>query len=131
MKTVYIATRFDRAPEVQALAAALRPLGYDFVDDWTQLKPAQPVSIENHVRAEAAACHDLAGAMGADLFVLLTDPAGTGMWVELGAALAHATAHGHPRIMTVGEHAHRSIFCFHPMVERVWSVDDLLRILAA
>jgi len=54
-----------------------------------------------------------------DVFCLLSDEAGTGMHTELGAAISHYLDHGRPRIYVIGEHTARSMFYFHPAVQRL------------
>ncbi len=60
-----------------------------------------------------------------DVFILLSDDAGTGMYAELGAAILLNLEHGRPQIYIVGKDNARSMFYFHPAVKRRNSIDDV------
>ena len=58
---------------------------------------------------------------------MLSDEAGTGMYVELGAAIASYLERGKPEIFVIGPHNSRSMFYFHPAVQRVDNLEGVLR----
>ena len=119
----YIAARFDKRDEVKKLQNVLAEMGHEIVGDWTDHKPIKPYS-ENHDIARDYASDDINGVKNADSFIILSDEAGTGMYVELGAAIAANALKGKPKIYAVGEHNSRSMFYFHPAVKRLSSVED-------
>lgn len=62
-----------------------------------------------------------------DVFILLSDgPAGTGRYVELGAAIQSQPESQKPLIYVVGERNMDSIFYFHPTVKRRGTIEEVL-----
>ena len=58
--------------------------------------------------------------------ILLTSDAGTGIYVEIGAAIQHRIEFGKPVIYVVGNNIKRSMFYFHPTVNRLKNIEDLI-----
>ena len=50
-----------------------------------------------------------------------------GMYVEFGIALASYLDNKKPDIYLVGEHTNRSMFYFHPAINKRNNIDDLLK----
>jgi hypothetical protein len=121
---VYVASRFARRADVRRLHRQLIARGHEVSADWTCHERAKPYSRHTDL-ARAYAVQDANGAVGCDVFILLTDRAGTGMYVELGAALASNVLRGRPRIFVVGRHLSRSMFFYHPRVERRGSAGEV------
>ena len=122
---VYVATRTGRKHEARRAQDALRALGHEITQDWTLELPTR-VTPEF---AERKSVEDLDGVARADAFILIADPGGRGMYVELGYAMAMHAARGTPRIFAVGaaDVAVASIFCHHPSVVMVDSVDTAIK----
>ncbi len=122
---IYIASRFGRKNEVCALHEQLKRLGHNIIEDWTVHADIKPY--EHHAElSRQYAVDDARGAMNCDVFILLTDESGTGMYTELGAALASRILRGTPRICVTGAHIDRSFFYFHPEVERYQTVEEVV-----
>lgn len=122
---VYVSSRFNRKEEVRSLFRALAAKGHTITRDWTQdpvIKPydADPDSSKSHAIESAKAI------TGADCHILLTDETATGSYVEFGIAVASNIATGKPRIIVVGSHNARTMFFFHPSVERVETPEEAL-----
>ncbi|MEK6830093.1 MAG: hypothetical protein AABY15_08315 [Nanoarchaeota archaeon] len=66
------------------------------------------------------------GARKSDVFILLTDEAGTGIHSELGGAIDHCLLFKKPIIYVVGKHLDSSMFFFHPCVKRRATIDDVI-----
>lgn len=113
----YIASRFNRRKEVRRLYSELRARGHAVAADWTSHEPIKPYARHPKL-ARRYATDDTNGAAECDVFILLTDKAGTGMYVELGVALASNLIRSRPRISVVGSHLSRSMFYYHPSVKR-------------
>jgi hypothetical protein len=65
--------------------------------------------------------------MDADVFVLLTsDQTGSGSAGELGAAIASQMLSNKPQIYVVGQQMGNNCFYFHPTVNRVETIEDVL-----
>lgn len=70
---------------------------------------------------------ELNAVMAADaVLVIASEHDGRGMFVELGAALARAKQGELAHVVIVGEILHESVFYFHPVVQRVASVQSWL-----
>jgi len=48
------------------------------------------------------------------------------MYVEIGAAIQHRIEFGKPVIYVVGNNINRSMFYFHPTVNRLKNIEDLI-----
>lgn len=123
---IYIAARFDKKEEVRGLQKLLSEKGHEITADWTLHKPIKPYN-ENSEIAKDYATEDVNGAKDCDVFMLLTDEAGTGMYVELGVAILSHLQSGKPKIYAVGEHISRSMFYFHPSVNRRENIGQVLK----
>ena len=121
----YIASRFDKKPEVLELHKYLREKGHEILADWTGHKFVKPYDKNEELAGEYAA-NDINGAKDCDVFVVLSDDGGTGMYVELGAAIASNLLRGKPKIYVIGEHPSRSMFYYHPSVTRKNNLGEAL-----
>ena len=115
----YIASRTARATEVQRFRAALEELGHE-VYDWTMFASIKRPYEETEVAPIALA--ELQAIENVDVFILLGDEGGTGMYVELGYALATGA-----KVYCVGNHNDVTVFQYIPQVIRVQSFDDLVK----
>ena len=72
------------------------------------------------------------GVKDCDVFILLSDPAdGRAKYAELGAAIMSRLLQGKPKIYILGEETHHSIFFYHPTVERVTTLEEVVRAIGA
>lgn len=122
---VYVAAVFEKRQEVRDVYARLRERGHTIAEDWTQHQPVKPYD-QNAERSCAYAMADITAARSCDVFILLSDAAGTGMYIELGAAISSHLERGMPRVYVIGDHAARSLFYFHPSVARRQTLDEVL-----
>ncbi len=120
---VYVAARFGRKEEVRRIYDLLKEKGHEITADWTVHRPIKPYG-ENPRMSGAYAEEDVRGVLDADVFLMIGDGGGTGLHVELGAAIASYLLRGRPKIYVAGE---GSMFYFHPAVNRVRTVDELLK----
>ncbi|MBI4895711.1 MAG: hypothetical protein HY831_04425, partial [Candidatus Aenigmarchaeota archaeon] len=74
--------------------------------------------------AKQYAIDDTNGVLNCDVFILLTDPVGTGMYVEFGLALALSIRNKTPKIFVVGNHDNCS-FYYHPNVNIRSSMEEV------
>lgn len=124
-KKVYIAARFGKKDEVKRIQKLFSEKGYETVGDWTSHKPIKPYD-ENQEMARQYALEDIEAAAHSDVFVLLSDDAGTGMYIELGAAISNNLKFGKPWVYVVGDYTERSMFYFHPSVNRRRTIEEIL-----
>lgn len=119
----YIAGRTSRISEIKSMVTKLKDLGHEVTHDWTEMENADlPRPYNEHLElVRDFALKDIDGAKEADVFVILGDQSGTGMYVEFGAALAMGA-----KIYAVGEYNDITVFHFHPSVVRVATFEDVL-----
>ncbi len=122
---IYIAARFGKKQEVRNLYELLKERGHEITLDWTTHEFIKPFE-DNQEIAEKYSVEDIEGVRNSDVFILLTDEAGTGMYVELGAAIFSNIEFGKPKIYVIGEYTSRSMFYFHPSVNRRKSIEEVL-----
>ncbi len=122
---IYLAARFDKKQEVRNLYKRFQKLGHEIAADWTLHKSIKPYENNSEIAREYSA-EDVDAARNCDIFILITDEAGTGMYVELGAAISSNLEHRKPKIYVIGEHTSRSMFYFHPSVNRRKTIDEVL-----
>lgn len=118
----YIASRTARAKDIQNIRASLLKLGHK-VEDWTLFPTIKRPYIESEVAPIAE--KELQAIKDADILILLGDEGGTGMYVELGYALATNT-----KIYCVGNHNDLTVFQYLPQVTRVDSFEEVLKDLS-
>ena len=121
----YIAARFGMKEEVKEIYKKLQEKGHEIVGDWTLHLPIKPYD-QNQEMSKNYSEEDIQGVLDCDVFLLITDGAGTGMYVELGAAIASFLQNKKPSIYAIGEHNSRSMFYFHPVVKRRDTVEEVL-----
>ena len=121
----YFASRTRHREFVESLIHTLKINGHEVVFDWTLLKLRLPFQNypENSQFADALS---LAIPL-ADVFVLLSDPAGTDMFIELGIALANFIDHKKPRIYIVGKHNKRSLMHLHSGIIHVDTLQEVFK----
>ena len=122
---IYLVARFDKKQEVRDLYERFQKLGHEIVADWTLHKSIKPYENNPEIAREYS-IEAFSAARNCDVFILMTDRAGTGMYVELGAAISSNLEHGKPKIYVIGRHTSRSMFYFHPSVNRRKTIDEVL-----
>lgn len=125
----YLASRFAKKDWVRDMRALLEAEGHEIIGDWTDQPNVKPY--EEHAE-EVAEFMQLAATsvQHCDIFVLLSDEAGTAMYTELGIALATHELRGVPQVFVIGEHLSRNPFFFHPAVMCVKTIHDVLEQVA-
>ena len=81
----------------------------------------------NSKTARSLAAQCIKESANCDVFVLITDEQGAGMYTELGAALHSNIQNNKPRIYVIGDYLDRSMFFFHPSIKRLKSIDEVLK----
>ncbi len=122
---IYLAARFDKKQKVRDLYERFKKLGLEIAADWTLHKPIKPYENNPEVAREYSV-EDIDAVRKCDVFILMGNEAGTGMYVELGAAISSNLEHGKPIIYVIGEYTSRSMFYFHPSVNRRKTIDEVL-----
>lgn len=120
----YIAGRVKKKKEVEKIHKLLSSKGHEFTSDWIEEGNILPYS-ENIEKSSSLVERCMKNINKSDVFVLLSDETGTGMYTELGIALQLATEKNKPKIYIIGEYRERSAFFFHPLVKRVKEIEQV------
>ncbi len=121
----YIASRMKRKSEVCKLFDSLKSRGYKIVSDWASYESFKPYE-DNRELCRKCAIENIDGIEKSDVFILLTDEAGTDMYAELGVAILSNLKFGKPKVYVIGEYISRSTFFFHPSVGRKKDIKEVL-----
>ena len=123
---VYIAARFGKKQEVLAMQKLLLEKGYEIIGDWTPHKTIRPYK-ENQELAKQYSIDDINAVRDCDVFIILSDEAGTGMYAELGAAILSNIKFGKPVIYVIGKYSLNLMFYFHPSVNRREDINQVIK----
>jgi hypothetical protein len=107
------------------IAQFLEEKGESVISGWIHegsLKPYQA----NLAKVQTIAGQSISSLIEADIFVLISDPEGTDMFIELGVCLARdQLSPGSVKIYLVGEHSKRSLMQLHPSIIHVADLCEL------
>lgn len=96
------------------------------VFEWASLPYLE--SYKNHQKESARVANIISRAIKhADVFVLISDPEGTDMFVELGMAIIYAKANKTMRIYAIGKDNKRSLMHLHPKIIHLDSLKALFK----
>ncbi len=123
---IYVSTRFQRKNEVRKIYKKLIDKGHEITANWTLHEPMTPYEKNQRISSDYA-IEDVEGVRNCDVFILLSDEGGSGMFVELGIAILSNLLFRKPKIYVVGEHNKRILFFFHPAVNRRDKIEDVLK----
>jgi hypothetical protein len=122
----YVASKFENQKKVLEIYEKLKENGHEITVDWTKSDGEKAKRDPETARKYAE--RDIKGVKDADVFVLLTtDIPGKGRFIELGAAMILNILNGRPRIFVIGDYNTESIFFFHSVVNRVKSIEDVIK----
>lgn len=122
----YTAGRFHRREQIKEIQEQVLSHGHSITVDWTQHKNIDSYPEESELASEYA-LEDHRGAADSDVFVLLGNKSGRGSHMELGAAIESRRRTGSPQIFVIGELKDDSLIYFHPYVNRVESIEEVLK----
>jgi len=126
VKNVYIASRVREKVRVRKLLTDLKEEGITSVTFWIDRENARRGKDFDIDSARKISIEAVKGINKSDIFILLSDEGGTGMYVELGLALARNANSGVPKIYLLGDHRKNSVFSFHPSIILVKTEQELL-----
>ncbi len=89
--------------------------------DWTKADYFDRPYTKHLADAAQLATTEIEAIAEAEFFIIVGDPGGTGMYVEMGAALANNVP-----IYAIGHHSDETIFHFHSSVTRLGDFSALL-----
>lgn len=121
----YISSRVKHKEEVQDISSLLEEKGHDNTFDWTEYSSLKPYG-DNIDKSKEFSLKVEKAIKDCDLFILISDEAGTGMYTELGMAMQKALKEKVPKIYIIGDYLSRSVFYFHPIINRVNNIEEVL-----
>lgn len=124
-KKIYIAARFKKKDIVGNIADKLCEQGHKITSTWTNDPSIQPYE-KNAFLARKYALRDVKAIKDSDVFILISDKSGTGMYTELGEAIFSYVYFHKPEIYIVGKYNSGSIQFFLPFVKMVKSIKEVV-----
>jgi len=120
----YFAGRVRHRKKILEVAKLLENLGESVTSDWIYQESLKPYA-ENLEKVQPFSRMVVQSLLGADVFVLISDPEGTDMFVELGVCLAKKVLSKDIKIYILGEHSKRSLMQNHPDIIHVKDLKEL------
>jgi hypothetical protein len=126
---VYVAGPLTDAARVRAVQEAVLAAGHELSLDWTRgsdITVSDDYASDLDLSARIAA-GDLDAVLNSDaVLVVASEHQGRGMFVELGAALSRARRGDLQHVVVIGPIRHESVFYYHPVVQRISTVEEWL-----
>ena len=122
----YLASRTKNRELIKNIRKKLTGLGHEVTSTWVDEKNIIPH--EKHLEAtrkRARQC--IKDCSNSDVFILISDETGSGMYTELGAALLSNSDRKTPEIYIIGKYLDRSVFFFYPGVKRFETFEEVLQ----
>ena len=122
---IYVAGPVADTVTVQKVQDAVLAAGHELTLDWSADVSFAEGFANQIDRSARMAGEELDAVIAADaVLVVASQHDGRGMFVELGVALARASRGDLDHVVLIGEIHHESVFYFHPLVQRVPTVED-------
>lgn len=122
----YIASRTKDRKLVEEIHRQVVNKGHEFMSTW--VNEGEIIPYEKNISASSKRAEQcVRDSSGCDVFVLISDNSGSGMYTELGVALLSNINSGKPKIYIMGDYINRSAFFFHPSVKRVSSIEEVFK----
>lgn len=122
----YIAARVRRKDRVKKIQKMLVREGHEVLSTWVEEGQIIPYN-KHSIKAGARSTQCINAIEKCDVFVLISDETGAGMYTELGMAIATNIIKKKPKIFVIGEHINRSMFFFYPAVTRKKDIMEVLK----
>ena len=117
----YFASRFRHKEKILDISKILESKKHKVVSSWIYNPSLKPYE-ENEKECRLMAKKIESEIKKSDVFVLISDRAGTDMFVELGIAISLKK-----KIYVIGKYGKRSLMHFHPGIKNLISMGDLLK----
>lgn len=123
----YFASRMRHKDKINKIVDFLKLQGHEIVFEWSSLDSMKPY--EENLRESSLIAKNISYSLkNVDVFVLITDEAGTDMFVELGIVIGRWLDDKNIRIYAVGPFNIRSLMHFHPAIIKVDNLSDVFRL---
>lgn len=111
----YFASRTRHRETIAKVTKFLEEQHQSVMSDWVFQYPPKP--FHEHLQETHALANSIVDSiLQADIFVLISDPEGTDMFIELGIAIAQQKQLPNMRIYIIGEHNKRSLMHLYPTI---------------
>lgn len=120
----YVTGRSTNIAEVTRTIALIKIKGHQITFDWPTLPMVRPYE-DDQEKAATFAKEGIQGVIDADICILLASNDGTGVFTELGAALALAQLHGKLKLYAVAREIPPAMFQYHPAITWVNSIEEV------
>ncbi len=117
---IYVSGRYSFQGGVRKAIQKLTNAGFSITFDWTKMPKLRPYKDHPKLSKKFAQL-ELNTIDISDAFLLVSDKSGTGMYTEMGYAIAK----GKP-IYVIGAWNERSIFFFHPLVKKFETIEEVI-----
>ncbi|MFA6397642.1 MAG: hypothetical protein WDK96_02230 [Candidatus Paceibacterota bacterium] len=111
----YFASRLYHKPKIVDITNFLTQKREVVLSDWIYEDSLAPYS-KNISKVKSLTKRVVKSLLKTDIFVLISDSAGTDMFVELGVCLTKNDSVKKVKIYIVGEHGKRSLMQLHPSI---------------
>lgn len=123
----YFASRTRHRKFINKIVDFLKSQNHAVVYEWSKLDSLKPYH-ENSEKSSLVA-EEISNALKkVDVFVLISDKAGTDMFIELGIAIGRWLNGNKTKIYVIGKHNNRSLMHFHPAIKRLDKLSDVFSI---
>ena len=122
----YFASRIRHKNLLLEVCEFLQDRGEIIASDWIYQDSLKPYDL-NLPKVQPFSQEVVKNILAADIFVLISDPEGTDMFIELGIALAKNNINSNNKIYAVGEHSKRSLMQLHPAIIHVPTLEELFK----
>lgn len=112
----FVSGRSSNFAEIVRVTKLLQDAGHEITHDWTVL-PMIKAYHDSTDRASEYAVLQIKGIAEADVHIVLAHEDVTGLFAEIGAALALAQFHGKPRIYGITTTIPDAMFHYHPAIQ--------------
>lgn len=123
----YLASRTRHQKTITDIVNLLKSKNHHVVYEWSKLDLLQPYN-ENSEKSSLVANEISTALSDVEVFVLISDEAGTDMFVELGIVIRQWMENNKIKIYIVGKFNDRSLMHFHPAIKRVNKLSDVFSI---
>lgn len=123
----YFASRIKHQPKVKQICDFLESKNETIVSKWIYKDSLKPYE-ENSSAVQSFSKEVVDSLLDCDIFVLISDPEGTDMFIELGICLAKNELSKNSKIYIIGEHSKRSLMQLHPSIVHLKNLEELFEI---
>ncbi len=123
----YFASRMRHKEFIDKIVNFLKSQNHSVIYNWSKLDSLKPYH-ENSDKSSLIAREISSALKDVDVFVLISDKAGTDMFIELGIVIGRWLSSKKTKIYVVGKFNDRSLMHFHPAIKRLDKLSDVFSV---